>query len=280
MSKFLDIILNRNCNLNCKYCCQIAPFYKNEPELYDIETYEKDIKKLKNKDIIYDFYTFLGGEILLVENLLDYLTIFRKYYPTQDCCIFTNGLYLRKIFKNNIDFFKKLKELNIYIKYTAYPHIDLSIIDEIKRFGVRCVNFETILSMLKKTAISNHDNKKFFTHPFISEQPKYDKNVNFQICCKNKNCSSKNFIYNCLNKSTIHLCCGSISLTSIVKGFNLNISCDSYINIEDLNIENMYMSEPFNLCSYCVMNTKDIVSDKWCKYLKNEKIEKKDYVLS
>lgn len=280
MSKFLDIILNRNCNLNCKYCCQLAPAYKNEPELYDIETFEKDIKTLKDKNLIYDFYTFLGGEILLVENLLDYLTIFRKYYPTQDCCIFSNGLYLKKIFKNNIDFFKKLKELNIYIKYTAYPHIDLSIIDEIKRFGISCVNFEIIVSMIKKTTVCNHRNGKVFTHPFISEHPKYDKNVNFKTCCEKKNCSTKNFTYNCLDKSTIHLCCGSMSLKTIVKEFNLNIPCDSYINLEDLNNENMYMSEPFNLCSYCTMNTKDMVADKWCKYSKNEKIEKKDYVLS
>lgn len=280
MSKFLDIILNRNCNLNCKYCCQLASAYKNEPELYDIETFEKDIKTLKEKNLIYDFYTFLGGEILLVENLLDYLTIFRKYYPTQDCCIFSNGLYLKKIFENNIDFFKKLKELNIYIKYTAYPNMDLSIIDEIKRFGVRCVNFEIVLSMIKKTTVRNHSNGKVFTHPFISEHPKYDKNVNFKTCCEKKNCSTKNFTYNCLDKSIIHLCCGSVSLKSIIEKFNLNISCDSYIDLKDLNSDRMCISEPFNLCSYCTMNTKDMVADKWCKYSKNEKIEKKDYVLS
>ena len=279
MSKFLDIVLNRNCNLNCKYCCQLAPSYKNNPDLYDIETYEKDIKLLKDKNLIYDFYTFLGGEILLVKNLLDYLTIFRKYYPTQDCCIFTNGLYLRKIFKNNIDFFKKLKELNIYIKYSAYPHIDLSIIDEIKRFGVRCANFELILSMIKKASVCNYGSGKVFTHPFISEQAKYDKNVNFQTCCENKNCSTKNFIYNCLDKSIIHLCCGSVSLKSIIEKFNLNISCDSYIDLKDLNSERMCISEPFNICSYCTMNTKDIVADKWSKYTNSEEIKKIDYVL-
>lgn len=133
--------------------------------------------------------------------------------------------------------------------------------------------------MVKKSRVCNYGSEKVFIHPFISEQPKYDKNVNFQICCENKNCSTKNFIYNCLDKSIIHLCCGSVSLKSIIEKFNLNISCDSYIDLKDLNSDRMCISEPFNICSYCTMNTKDIVADKWSKYTNSEEIKKIDYVL-
>ena len=80
------IITNFNCNQNCYFCFQPE---KSE-KILDIEKMEETMKKVGKLERA----TIMGGESLLLPNIIDYFKVVNKYVNT--VCLVTNGTKLTK----------------------------------------------------------------------------------------------------------------------------------------------------------------------------------------
>ena len=148
---YLNSNLVDGCNLNCKGCSHFAPLF-NQNEIYPLEAFRRDIRRLSQ---ICDIISFrlLGGEPLLLKNIDEYIKITRQYFQKSNLGIVTNVLLLPAISKKIFD---ALRENNFIVYVTAYPptikildnikavlnknNILYNISDSIKNFGV-CLTF-------------------------------------------------------------------------------------------------------------------------------------------
>lgn len=95
---YLQIILIKTCNLNCKGCTHFANLYnkkQGKTDIYQIQELEDDMKKLSEKADIFRL-RLLGGEPLLYPYLKEAMTFSQKYFPHADIRIVTNGLLILK----------------------------------------------------------------------------------------------------------------------------------------------------------------------------------------
>jgi organic radical activating enzyme len=123
-----DVHLVDHCNLNCKGCLHFSPL--SAEKYLDIQTFEKDLKKLsdltqgKVQDIC-----LLGGEPLLHPDIELFLPIARRYFPEGRINILTNGLLLPKMTET---FYETCKKYKIEISVSYYPvKIDIEKIKEL-----------------------------------------------------------------------------------------------------------------------------------------------------
>lgn len=113
----LEFVLSDYCNLNCRGCTHYSPLAPREFEPLDI--LERNMahlssvcgEKVKNAYLI-------GGEPLLYPAIAQAMRMLRKYFPTQDLYVFTNGIALPKM---DNDFWKAATDCDIIIAITRYP---------------------------------------------------------------------------------------------------------------------------------------------------------------
>lgn len=132
---YLEVNLADHCNLNCQCCDHFSPI---ATETYlDFEQYVKDIQRiaeLTNSEI--GLMKLQGGEPLLNNRILDYITVTRKTFPNSCICIFTDGLLLSKRGKEG--FWDVVKDCEIEIRMTQYPiplNLD-AIIDSARKHDI------------------------------------------------------------------------------------------------------------------------------------------------
>lgn len=95
---YLQIILIKTCNFNCKGCTHFANLFNLKKETdneYDIENLENDMKKIAENTEVFRL-RLLGGEPFLYSNLKEAVKLSRKYFPKSDIRIVTNGALLLK----------------------------------------------------------------------------------------------------------------------------------------------------------------------------------------
>lgn len=104
---YLQVILIKTCNLNCKGCTHFANLYNKAPEsdnIYDLEELRKDICQIaENADVFR--LRLLGGEPLLYPYLKEALKFTRESFPNADIRVVTNGLLLPKASKDLLQSF-------------------------------------------------------------------------------------------------------------------------------------------------------------------------------
>ena len=71
--KTLNILVNFNCNLSCDGCNANSPYFSN-PNIYEIDKFENDIKYL-SKYLYSNVVYIVGGEPLYLQNLEQYIDI-------------------------------------------------------------------------------------------------------------------------------------------------------------------------------------------------------------
>ena len=115
MHYFIDFILTKRCNLNCKYCTSRASICTTDCE-YDLAQFKRDIDHLF--DIGMDFTPVLiGGEPFCNNDIFEYAEYIRSKSKDIPIAIFTNGKYLLTA---SDEIYKKLHELKISLWITIY----------------------------------------------------------------------------------------------------------------------------------------------------------------
>jgi len=127
--KFLDIEITEHCNLNCKSCFVFSNVV-TEKKFLDLETFKKNLLKLKELFWGAAMIHLQGGEPLLNPDFLEYVRITHEIFPDCNMQILTNGLMIPSI---DITKFQELKRYNCTLNITNYPVLRKKI-KQIKRF--------------------------------------------------------------------------------------------------------------------------------------------------
>lgn len=166
--RFLQIHLTEHCNLNCKGCTHFSPVAKESTiELSKLEsTYQKLLPYLERW---FCRLELLGGEPLLHPQIEDILLLTRKYYPSFEIRLITNGLLILHMPDS---FFRICSENRIIICISAYPvNIDYAAIERrFEEFGV-----------LFRYYGEYEDCKKFRQYK-LNPKGIYERDISYQNC--------------------------------------------------------------------------------------------------
>lgn len=238
----LDIHVVDQCNLNCKYCSHLAPFASNN--FLDVSKFEKDLQSIpefvRNK---FKYIYLLGGEPLLHPQIIDIVNISKKYFPSKDIRLLTNGLLLPKMGE---DFYKCLVENNIFLDVTQYPiKFNYSIIKSLQDKGINILTHKVI----------NTPTLGFWRQQ-LDPYGNQDYNYQYQFCVnhRTKNCFQLDgtLLRICPTEKHVHFLNDYFDVK--FKNYNKDvIDLSKITNIKQL--EDWYYT-PKNFCSQCV-------NDKW-----------------
>ena len=116
---YLQVILIKTCNLNCKGCTHFANLFNKQIDndnTYSIQKLKEDLRSISEKTKIFRL-RLLGGEPLLYPELKEAVVYARKYFPDADIRVVTNGLLLMKASE---DLFQCLKHYHIGFDISLY----------------------------------------------------------------------------------------------------------------------------------------------------------------
>lgn len=226
---YLECRIVEHCNLNCKGCGGVSNIC--EEHYVDIESYENDLKALKNLYFGIKQFDLLGGEPLLHQQLEEFIITTRKYFPDSKIYVHSNGLLVHQLPRKTLDTMKKYE---IEFLFTLYP-----VTGKVKR---------NIENRLNSAAV-----KYVFTSPvyefrkIINIKGDYDPREIYKTCAK------------CINLIDGTLSCGMGKVMQIIENkFNVSICEDKWqhcINIHNTEYDGWQINElldsPFNLCAYC-----------------------------
>ncbi|MDR3350177.1 MAG: radical SAM protein [Prevotellaceae bacterium] len=245
-----EVHLTEHCNLNCKYCNHFSPLA--EKEFLNIESFERDlarISELTERKI--ELVNLLGGEPLLHPQLMDILSLTRKYFDTGKIVLITNGTLL---LKQPDAFWQNCKQNDIELRITYYPiKLDRPAISGIaKEHGV------TIRYM-------GGGVKTMSRVPLDLNGTQNAKN-SFLQCYQANNCVF-------LENGKIYTC----PVIPNIRHFNhyfkkdLQISANDYIDIYKVkNVDEIFdfLCKPVPFCRYC--NLKETVYELQWEHSKKE----------
>ena len=238
----IDIPAVEHCNLSCKCCTAFGPLAQEY--FLDVETYEKDMKRLaKLTSNNLESVCFTGGEPLLHPRLTKMFDIARLYFKDTEISFMTNGILLPKM---PAEFWENCKKNNVCISLSRYPiRLDIDGIKETaKSYSVR---FDYVGG-------SNTPIKEMWKYPIDLHGKQKLKN-SFYIC---------NQVNSCLRmKNGIIYPCNTIACIDHFNGYfntKLAVTEKDYININDVkSIDEVYdfLIAPKAFCKYC--NRKGVV---------------------
>lgn len=231
--------ITRHCNLNCRGCDHFSPVAK--PSFYDLEQYKNDIKRIGElTQGRVDKVGIMGGEPLLNPNVLEYLKLTRESLPNTKIRLVTNGILLTK---QNEEFWKTLKELNIFVEYTKYDiKLDYDKIDEIiKQYAVNIEVYGYNQNVVK-----------------TSHKIPLDLRGNQNVVCNFMNCFHANHCIS-LKNGRLYTCTVAPNIDNFNQYFNKNIPLTEYDGIDIYKAQNIqevleFLARPIPFCKYCFVN--------------------------
>lgn len=147
---YLETHVADTCNLKCKGCMHFSNLATSH-NFPDLDLFEKDFVRLS--ELFGNIYIIrlLGGEPLLNKDLPKYVDIVRKYFPTSEIRITTNGLLIPRQDK---DFWKSLRKYRIGMDISPYPPT-MDIISQITGIldeeGIPYGNIAEVLNKFRKS---------------------------------------------------------------------------------------------------------------------------------
>lgn len=259
-----DIIINSNCNLNCCSCFRQAPLCSNDPRVYDLEIFKKDLEQIKKLNFDIESLTLSGGEPLINKNLFKYVEIIRELYPDVFLKIFTNGLYLEKCPE---EFLQKIKNYNLFIIFSYYVYAGINYHYISERLQIHNIPYTDF-----GTAFFN--DKKFKTHmvkgdlSIKGDNSKIEENYNNCI----NNCI-------CLINGKLYFCSILQNIDKVNQFFGTNFKPKEGIDFIDIyklkNPDDLFekIGKPLDFCKFC--NKKKLNFSIWHK----SKREKAEWIL-
>lgn len=249
---YLQIIINRRCNLNCKGCTHFANIYNNSKDCWQYEKIRliEDMKIISQKTDVLRL-RILGGEPFLYKDLADAVVEIRKLFPDSDIRIVTNGIPLLKCDRKVL---RIIEQNNVGLDISPYkPTIKIK---------------HDIYALLKK-----YDVKYCFEGIRLDKGvEKFTKNINvigdseavksWKIC-PHKQCIS-------IFDSKLYKCPNEVFLNDFFKYFEIDkrINSDGLLVSEGLDI-NKYMEKMYRGCSeVCKFCSPDIIEFRWQQNVK------------
>lgn len=235
---YLEAKIIDNCNKKCQACIPFSNIAKYGK--YEIEQYNKDIKRVSELFGQIKEFRILGGEPLLVSNLSDYIKIAIKYLKDTKIIIVTNGILLDRMSDETLNFYK---ENNIEVFVSFYP--DQSTNNKVQ---------DNIQNLKNKGVIVNFYKALYFGVNHDFHYNKKDINVRqsvYEMCRKVVDCTN---IYN----GKIYACPKPFSILHFNKYFGTNYDFSS----DGIEIHNKYitgqdiinkLSKSMEACSLCTI---------------------------
>ena len=240
---YLEININDHCNLNCKGCSHFAPLVS--PSFKNFNIFLKDIKRLKQLIPHIFKIRIMGGEPFLNPEIKQYVEIIKQVYPYSDLRIVTNGLLLKNMSDEMLEF---IKSNDIMLDVSVYPPL-FNVIDEVvqKLKSKQIKIFLEHISMFKPMLLDVKEK-----YPFKTLQ--------------NCNCTNleNGFIFSCPLQTTIKYYNEHFENKYNYKTNKINI----YDSITGAEIKKR-LKEPFELCDYCAHYREDLPFFEWNQSLKN-----------
>ena len=113
----LEFVLSDYCNLNCRGCTHYSPLAPRGFEPLDmLERNMAHLSSVCGAEVKSAY--LIGGEPLLYPGIAQAMRLLRKYFPSQDLYVFTNGIALPKM---DNDFWEAAADCDIIIAITRYP---------------------------------------------------------------------------------------------------------------------------------------------------------------
>ena len=164
---YIETHLVDHCNLKCDKCGHYCHLI-NEEIFTDLKQFTKDMKELSKKVKIRRI-RLLGGEPLLHPQINDFCKVTRKFFPSADIRVVTNGTLLQTMKE---DFWITLKNQKIKIDISKYP--------------IWGDKFDDLLNLINKKGIQigNIIISNYF-YDKLNEDGSEDKNESFATCASN-----------------------------------------------------------------------------------------------
>jgi hypothetical protein len=239
----IDIYVAEHCNLGCYSCNHFSQLA--EPEFADLQTTERDLKRLSELSGANILSIMLvGGEPLLNPDLHEFMRISRQYFPKSRIQIVTNGLLL--LAQEDI-FWESVKKYNIVMTPTKYPGIDW---EKIKK---RADQFNYKFDYFDLTGNSEKVSRKFCFDLSGSQ----NERKSFNRCCMA-------FCTIALHNGRMATCPFVFTLRHFNRYFKQNIPVDSSNSIDIYSAKNMqeiidFLRKPIPICRFCKSMGTEIV---------------------
>jgi hypothetical protein len=185
----------------------------------------------------------MGGEPLLHNNIIDFLTIGRKYFPKAALEIWTNGILLPK---QTEEFWETCRAKNIRINISKYPiKIDREQINKLaKEYNVKFV-------------YPDNKNDLLWINTKLNKNGSQDIGKNFRSCGISNDC-----IHLCNGK--LYTCCTIAYVKYLNNFFDENFKVTEYDCIDIYKAKSMgeildFLCKPVPFCKYC----EDVCVTKW-----------------
>ncbi len=257
----VNILLSDHCNLNCASCTNYAPLANKK--FTPFEVIEKDIKKLselaQNKVARIDL---MGGEPLLNPEIVEIMWVSRKYFPSTNIAIETNGILLKSMPE---EFWQTVKETGIIVRISLYNGINS--VDEIKNFAKEkgadfrqnCTVDDWCCQNEHKIVIETNGGCLDWKYYPLDLSGKQDLNYNFENCEQHCCC--------CLHEGFFYPCTRIANIKHFNKYFNEELSiCEKdRINIhENCTAECIFefLKNPVPFCKYCNVKSEKFIAWK------------------
>lgn len=226
---YLEIKIVEHCNLKCKGCSALSNI--NSPEFMSVDTFEADMKRLRQLFSSIKDLKLFGGEPLLHPELESFLIVARKYFPDANIIVHSNGLLIPKM-KSSL--FLLMHKKNIKLEFTQYPPTGL-----IKR---------QIIKILEKNGVAYKFRDALYEfQKIINIKGDYDAEEVYKTC------------EGCINLVKGTLSCGvGWTIKGLEEKYGLGICEDKFQRCVDIYSTelngweiNKFLNAPSNLCKYC-----------------------------
>ncbi len=232
---YLETHVVDHCNLNCSGCSHYCPVTPKRN--IDVKKFEKDLRVLSKKFKISRFF-LMGGEPLLHPEINKFIALSRKYFPTTEICVLTNGTLLKK--KDEM-FWETLRQNDVKIGLTKYPAT--------KDY------FNELEELVRKNNVNIgaiHEGMRFAYR--LSKKAKVE---DFQYC-PTKICTN-------LRNGRLYVCSIGCYLDNYNRYFKTNYPIEKGISIRLNSAERIlkYLKTPSVSCSVCMAKEEDWQWKDW-----------------
>lgn len=225
----IEINIVDHCNLNCAGCNRLSPLA--EEYFISLNYYENQLIELQANIPNVKQIVLMGGEPTLHPNLLELCQITRKYFPSIEFYVVSNGINLSSII-SNINYFNCLNMKFLFCSYLKHS------------------NYEQIKSLGDLAAYTT--TRLYSTSILIDEKGQENKIDNFFNCYK---FTLPNLV---LKDYKLYICPLSSCMYKYFNKANINFIEEPDIDSLDIrkiqnNLDTLqtFCFTPKNFCSYC-----------------------------
>lgn len=234
----VDYHINDRCNLNCAHCNHFCPLVPKDVKDKSIEQITADLALLsKFKDHVQTL-GLLGGEPMLHPKLSKICYIARKFFPTSEISITSNGTLANKV----LEFKDAIEENNIQLVITIYPYKENPYED-----------YEKIKKIIPSTVAWEFPTTNGMTYNLLSSRVDITSKEEIFNCVKRWRCNQ-------LKDGKLYICHYAAYIDYLTNAFpeEVNIKKDDQmyldLNDETLTIDGIYKFQQTtypSICDHC-----------------------------